>query len=100
MTRANLFVLNGLSGTRKSGLARRIARYLRYPCFGNDQLKEVLFDTLDCYILLNTEEEMTDEKYADLLGNVCAVIESNESRTKQAGAGLIDPAPVFPWSRQ
>lgn len=46
MTRANLIVVNGLSGTGKSGLARRLAGDLGYPCFGNDQLKEVLFDTL------------------------------------------------------
>jgi predicted kinase len=46
MTRADLIVINGLSGTGKSGLARRIANDLGYPCFGNDQLKEVLFDTL------------------------------------------------------
>lgn len=46
MTRANLIVVNGLSGTGKSGLAQRLAKALRYPCFGNDQLKEVLFDTL------------------------------------------------------
>jgi len=197
MTPANLIVVNGLSGTGKSGLARHIARDLAYPCFGNDQLKEVLFDTLgwsdlewskrlstsssallwsvarsmleagqslvvegafhadedgprlvglreqfrpriaeihcfasrevlarrvkeraesgdrhpghgdqdmealheevipdlltdpdplldapDCYILLNTEEEMTDEKYLDLLGKVREVIEPNDSRTK------------------
>ena len=84
MTRANLIVVSGLSGTGtgKSGLAWRFARYLRYPCFGNDQLKEVIFDTPDFYILLNTEEDMTDEKYADRLGRVRAVIESNESRTK------------------
>jgi predicted kinase len=41
-----LIVVNGLSGTGKTGLARRLAEDLRLPCIGNDQLKEVLFDTL------------------------------------------------------
>jgi predicted kinase len=196
MARANLIVVNGLSGTGKSALARHIARDLGYPFFGNDQLKEVLFDTLgwsdlewskrlgtsasallwsvarsmleagqslvvegafhagedgprlvglreqfrpriaeihcfasrdvlarrvkeraesgdrhpghgdqdmealheevipdlltdpdplldapDCYILLNTEEEMTDDKYLDLLDKVREVIERNDPRT-------------------
>lgn len=41
-----LIVVNGLSGTGKSGLARRLAADLALPCVGNDQLKEVIFDTL------------------------------------------------------
>lgn len=41
-----LFVVNGLSGTGKTGLARRLANDLGLPCIGNDQLKEVLFDTV------------------------------------------------------
>jgi predicted kinase len=46
MTHTNLIVVNGLSGTGKTGLAKRLAADLRLPCIGNDQLKEVLFDTL------------------------------------------------------
>lgn len=41
-----LIVVNGLSGTGKTGLARRLAGDMRLPCVGNDQLKEVMFDTL------------------------------------------------------
>jgi predicted kinase len=41
-----LIVVNGLSGTGKTGLARRLAEDLSLPCIGNDQLKEVLFDTV------------------------------------------------------
>ena len=46
MSKAVLIIINGLSGTGKSGLARRLATDLQLPCIGNDQLKEVLFDTL------------------------------------------------------
>jgi predicted kinase len=46
MAHANLILVNGLSGTGKTGLARRLAADLGLPCIGNDQLKEVLFDTL------------------------------------------------------
>ena len=46
MTRPVLIVVNGLSGTGKTGLAKRLAADLGLPCIGNDQLKEVLFDTV------------------------------------------------------
>ena len=46
MDRATLIVVNGLSGTGKTGLARRLAGDLKLPCVGNDQLKETMFDTL------------------------------------------------------
>lgn len=46
MERPALIVVNGLSGTGKTGLARRLAADIGLPCVGNDQLKEVLFDTL------------------------------------------------------
>ena len=46
MTRPVLIVVNGLSGTGKTGLAKRLATDLGLPCIGNDQLKEVLFDTV------------------------------------------------------
>jgi len=44
--RPALIVVNGLSGSGKSGLAQRLAVDLALPCVGNDQLKEVIFDTL------------------------------------------------------
>ena len=44
--RPALIVVNGLSGTGKTGLALRLAGDLALPCVGNDQLKEVIFDTL------------------------------------------------------
>ena len=46
MTRPILVVVNGLSGTGKTGLAKRLAKDLVLPVIGNDQLKEVLFDTV------------------------------------------------------
>jgi hypothetical protein len=39
-----------------------------------------LLDAPDCYILLNTEKEMTDDKYLDLLDKVREVIEPNDPR--------------------
>jgi len=46
MERPALIVVNGLSGTGKSSLAQRLAADLGLPCVGNDQLKEVIFNTL------------------------------------------------------
>ena len=46
MTQPALILVNGLSGTGKSGLAAKLAGDLGLPYFGNDQLKEVIFDTL------------------------------------------------------
>ena len=49
----------------------------------------------DFSILLKTEQEMAEKMHADLLGKVRAVIEAEDARASQAGAGSIDPAPAF-----
>jgi len=46
-------------------------------------------------VFLKTEQEMAEKMHADLLGKVRAVIEAEDARASQAGAGSIDPAPAF-----
>lgn len=72
MERPALIVVNGLSGTGKSGLAQRLAGYLSLPCVGNDQLKEVIFDTLG-WSDLAWSERLGDTSSA-LLWSVCESI--------------------------
>lgn len=43
---AKLIVLQGMSGTGKTTLARRLAQDLAVPCLPKDSIKEFLFDTL------------------------------------------------------
>ena len=72
MERPALIVVNGLSGTGKSGLAQRLAADLGLPCVGNDQLKEVIFDTLG-WSDLAWSERLGDTSSA-LLWSVCGSI--------------------------
>jgi predicted kinase len=80
MTQANLIVVNGLSGTGKSSLARRLAKDLGLPCFSNDQIKEVLFDTLG----------WSDLDWADRLGKSSSALLWSVARSMlEAGQSLV-----------
>ena len=43
-----LLIVNGLPGTGKTTLAKRLAQDLRLPIFSRDGIYETLFDALDC----------------------------------------------------
>src|SRR5438309_696520 len=43
-----LIIVNGLPGTGKTTLARRLAAYVRLPVFSRDGMYETLYDTLEC----------------------------------------------------
>ena len=78
MPHVNLIMVNGLSGTGKTGLARRLAADLGLPCIGNDQLKEVLFDTLG-WSDLEWSERLGSASSA-LLWSVCrSLLEADKS---------------------
>ena len=78
MARGDLILVNGLSGTGKSGIARKLAEDLGLPCIGNDQLKEVLFDTLGWSDLAWSKR--LGATSTALLWSVCrSVLEANQS---------------------
>jgi predicted kinase len=77
---ADLIIVNGLSGTGKSGIARRLAADLELPCVGNDQLKEVLFDTLG----------WSDLEWSKKLGTTSSALLWSVSRSMvEAGKSLV-----------
>jgi predicted kinase len=77
---AHLLIVNGLSGTGKSGIARRLAGDLGLPCIGNDQLKEVLFDTLG----------WSDLEWSKKLGTTSSAVLWSVSRSMvEAGKSLV-----------
>lgn len=80
MSVANLIVVSGLSGTGKSGIARRIAADLGLPCLGTDQLKEVLFDTLG----------WSDVTWSDRLRNAASALLWSVCRSMlEAGQSIV-----------
>jgi predicted kinase len=44
-----LIIVNGLPGTGKTSLARRLAADVRLPVFSRDGMYETLYDALECY---------------------------------------------------
>jgi predicted kinase len=92
MARPNLIVVNGLSGTGKTGIAKRLAADLGLPCIGNDQLKEVLFDTLGW-----TDLEWSKKlgvASAGLLWSVCrSLLEAGQSFVIEGAFHIEDDGP-------
>ncbi|KQX65904.1 MULTISPECIES: AAA family ATPase [unclassified Paenibacillus] len=48
MVKPLLIIVNGLPGTGKTTLAKRLAAEMRFPLFSRDGIYETLFDALDC----------------------------------------------------
>lgn len=48
MTKPLLIIINGLPGTGKTTLAKRLSQDLRLPVFSRDGFYESLYDALDC----------------------------------------------------
>ena len=88
MTRAALVVVNGLSGTGKSGLAKQLAGDLSRPLISNDVLKEVLFDTLG-WDDLEWSERLTPVASALVWSVARSVLEAGQSLIVE-GAFKID----------
>jgi predicted kinase len=48
MKKPLLIIVNGLPGTGKTTLARRLAQDVRFPLFSRDSIYETLYDALEC----------------------------------------------------
>jgi predicted kinase len=88
MTQGTLVVINGLSGTGKSGMAKRLAADLKRPLISNDTLKEVLFDTLG-WDDLEWSERLTPVASALIWSVARSVLEAGQSLVVE-GAFKVD----------